>query len=197
MRDMGRTSNFLKAINKYAAEQRRELKNQTEEFKKKELQKAEAEVLRDAYYLIQKEMAQMRKGISSEASKEEMQGRKELFAQRKTIVEEVFRRCEKRLLEFANTSAYEELMKKYASKVSKVLKKPGTVLYVQEKDMEMREELKKSFGKLCKVLVSEEIKIGGLIAVNRNMNMIIDETLDSKLTDQREWFAENSKLNVF
>ena len=61
----------------------------------------------------------------------------------------------------------------------------------------MEEELKESFGKLCKVLVSKEIKIGGLIAVNRNMNIIIDETLDSKLTDQREWFAENSKLNVF
>ncbi len=197
MRDTGRTSNFLKAINKYAAEQRRELKNQAEEFKKKELQKAEAEVLRDAYYLIQKEMAQMRKGISSEVSKEETQGRKELFAQRKTIVEEVFKKCEKRLLEFTNTSEYKELMKNYASKISKVLKKPGTVLYVQEKDMEMEEELKESFGKLCKVLVSKEIKIGGLIAVNRNMNIIIDETLDSKLTDQREWFAENSKLNVF
>lgn len=197
MRDTGSTSNFLKAINKYAAEQRRELKNQTEEFKKKELQKAEAEVLRDAYYLIQKEMAQMRKGISSEVSKEEMQGRKELFAQRKAIVEEVFKKCEKRLLEFANTSEYKELMKNYASKISKVLNKPGTVLYIQEKDMEIKEELKESFGKLCKVLVSEEIKIGGLIAVNRNMNIIIDETLDSKLTDQREWFAENSKLNVF
>lgn len=61
MQDIGKTSNFLKAINKYAAEQRKEIKTRAEEFRKYELQKAEAEVLRDAYYLIQNEMAQMKK----------------------------------------------------------------------------------------------------------------------------------------
>ena len=61
MQDGGKTSNFLKAINKYAAEQRKEIKTRAEEFRKYELQKAEAEVLRDAYYLIQNEMAQMKK----------------------------------------------------------------------------------------------------------------------------------------
>ena len=40
-----KTSNFLKAIDKYAKEQQKEIKLKANEFKIKELQKAEAEVL--------------------------------------------------------------------------------------------------------------------------------------------------------
>ena len=62
-----KTSNFLKAIDKYAKEQQREIKAKANEFKIKELQRAEAEVLRDSYHLIQREMASMRKKIDGEA----------------------------------------------------------------------------------------------------------------------------------
>lgn len=197
MQEAGKSSNFLKAINKYAAEQRKEIKTRAEEFRRFELQKAEAEVLKDAYFLIQKEMAQMKKGISSEVSKLEMEKRKELFAKRQTIMNEVFEKAKIKLLEFTQTQDYNELMKKYVSMVSNVLKKSGTVLYICKRDEHMADELLEAFGKSCKVEVSDEIKIGGVMAVNQSMSMIIDETIDSKLEDQKEWFAENSKLNIF
>ena len=190
MQNTGKTSNFLKAINKYAAEQRKEIKTQAEEFRKYELQKAEAEVLRDAYFLIQKEMAQMKKGISSEVSKMEMEKRKELFAKRQSIMNEVFKKAEDKLFEFTGTQAYKELLKKYVSSISKVLKKQGTILYICKRDENMVDEIKQAYGKLCEVQVSDDIKIGGVMAVNENMSMIVDETIDAKLNDQKEWFAE-------
>ncbi len=197
MQNTGKTSNFLKAINKYAAEQRKEIKTQAEEFRKYELQKAEAEVLRDAYFLIQKEMAQMKKGISSEVSKMEMEKRRELFAKRQLIMNEVFKKAEDKLLEFTKTQDYKELIKKYVSSISKIIKKPGTILYICKRDKDMIDEIKETYGKPCSVEVSENIKIGGVLAENQEMSIIIDETIDAKLDDQREWFAENSKLNVF
>ena len=51
-----KASNFLKAINKYAEEQRKEIQKEVEDFKREELEKAEAEVLNDAFQLIQSEM---------------------------------------------------------------------------------------------------------------------------------------------
>lgn len=197
MQNTGKTSNFLKAINKYAAEQRKEIKTQAEEFRKYELQKAEAEVLRDAYFLIQKEMAQMKKGISSEVSKMEMEKRRELFAKRQLIMNEVFKKAEDKLLEFTKTQDYKELIKKYVSSISKVIKKPGTILYICKRDKDMIDEIKETYGKPCGVEVSENIKIGGVLAENQEMSIIIDETIDAKLDDQKEWFAENSKLNIF
>ena len=56
-----KASAFLEAINKYAEQQRNEIHAEVEQFKEEELKKAEIEVLTDAYTLIQKEMAQMRK----------------------------------------------------------------------------------------------------------------------------------------
>lgn len=197
MQDIGKTSNFLKAINKYAAEQRKEIKTRAEEFRKYELQKAEAEVLRDAYYLIQNEMAQMKKNIASEVSKLEFEKRRELFAKRQAIMDDVFKKAQNKLLNFAKTQGYIELLKSHASSVSKILKKSGTVLYICKRDEGFIDEIREAYGKICKVEVSDKIKIGGILAVNKVMSLVVDETLDSKLEEQRIWFEENSKLNIF
>ena len=197
MQDIGKTSNFLKAINKYAAEQRKEIKTRAEEFRKYELQKAEAEVLRDAYYLIQNEMAQMKKNIASEVSKLEFEKRRELFVKRQAIMDDVLKKAQDKLLNFAKTQDYIELLKNYASSVSKILKKSGTVLYICKRDEGFIDDIREAYGKICKVEVSDNIKIGGILAVNKVMSLVVDETLDSKLEEQRIWFEENSKLNIF
>lgn len=197
MQDTGRTSNFLKAINKYAAEQRKEIKTEAEEFRKYELQKAEAEVLRDAYFLIQHEMAEMKKNIASEVSKLEFEKRKELFAKRQSIMDDVLKKAQSKLLKFAETQEYVELLKNFAISISKILKKSGTVLYICKRDEKFIECIRESYGKICKVEVSDKVKIGGILAVNKVMSLVVDETLDSKLEEQKEWFAENSKLNIF
>lgn len=197
MQDGGKTSNFLKAINKYAAEQRKEIKTRAEEFRKYELQKAEAEVLRDAYYLIQNEMAQMKKNIASEVSKLELEKRKEIFAKRQVITENVFKKATERLLDFTQTQEYVELLKNYVGSIAKVLKKSGTVLYICKRDEVHSDVIREAYGKICRIEVSRDIKIGGVRAVNKVMSLVVDQTLDTKLEEQKKWFAENSKLNVF
>ena len=197
MRDISKTSNFLKAINKYAAEQRKKIKTSAEEFRKYELQKAEAEVLRDAYFLIQNEMAQMKRNVASEVSKLEFEERKKLFAKRQAIVEDVFKKARERLLEFVSSPDYVDVLKRYAVSISKVLKKSGTTLYISRRDEEYADDIREAYGKICKVEVSDKIKIGGILAVNKAMSLVVDETIDAKLEDQKKWFAENSKLNIF
>lgn len=197
MRDVSKTSNFLKAINKYAAEQRKKIKTSAEEFRKYELQKAEAEVLRDAYFLIQNEMAQMKRNVASEVSKLEFEERKKLFAKRQAIVDDVFKKAKEKLLEFANSPDYVDVLKRYAGSISKVLKKSGTTLYISRRDERYADDIREAYGKICKVEISDKIKIGGILAVNKEMPLVVDETIDAKLEDQKEWFAENSKLNIF
>lgn len=197
MQDVGKTSNFLKAINKYAAEQRKEIKTRADEFRKYELQKAEAEVLRDAYYLIQNEMAQMKKNISSEVSRLEIEKRKELFAKRNAIMSEVLSKAREKLMAFVKTPAYVTFLERSAVAISNVLKKSGTTLYICRDDEHLAEAIREAYGKICKVEVSNDIKIGGILSVNKSMSLVVDETLDAKLDNQKQWFAENSKLNLF
>ena len=101
-----KASAFLEAINKYAEQQRNEIHAEVEQFKEEELKKAEIEVLTDAYTLIQKEMAQMRKEVATEISHEEMEGKRKLFLQRRQITQEVFERAKEKLLAYTQTDTY-------------------------------------------------------------------------------------------
>ncbi|MDQ5983312.1 MAG: V-type proton ATPase subunit E [Eubacteriales bacterium SKADARSKE-1] len=196
MLETDKTSNFLKAIDKYAKEQRREIQSRAQEFKKKELQKAEAEVLRDSYFLIQREMAQMRKSIESKVSKIEVESKRKLLEKRSNITETVFRQAENKLLDFTKTEDYINVLKKEASSIATVLKGPDAILYVKKEDLKFEKELIEAFGRTCKVKVSEEITIGGILGYSAQDGLIVDETLDSKLENQRDWFSENSLLNI-
>ena len=172
-----KASAFLEAINKYAEQQRNEIHAEVEQFKEEELKKAEIEVLTDAYTLIQKEMAQMRKEVATEISHEEMEGKRKLFLQRRQITQEVFERAKEKLLAYTQTDTYPSLLEGYASSIAKTLTKPGTVLLVREADLVYA-------------------VIGGIRGSNLEMGLVADETMDSKLEAQYEWFFANSGLTI-
>lgn len=143
-----KASAFLEAINKYAEQQRNEIHAEVEQFKEEELKKAEIEVLTDAYTLIQKEMAQMRKEVATEISHEEMEGKRKLFLQRRQITQEVFERAKEKLLAYTRTDTYPSLLEGYASSMAKTLTKPGTVLLVREADLVYADRIQSLFASL-------------------------------------------------
>ncbi|WP_312692987.1 V-type ATP synthase subunit E [Caproiciproducens sp.] len=187
---------FYLAINHYAEEQRKKIEQEVAEFKQKELDEAEVDVLTEAYRLIQKEMAEMRNGISREMAQREMEGRKELLAKRQKITTEVFERARKALVDYTQTGDYAGLLKKFAAELSKTFTKPGTVLCIKKEDENYQELIKEAFGKDCVLKINPDIHIGGIRAYNSQMGIAADVTLDSMLEDQREWFAENSGMAV-
>lgn len=191
-----KTSNFLKAINKYAEEQRTQIQKEVEDFKKEELEKAESEVLNDAFQLIQAEMAEMKTHVSSELSKKEMNGRKTLFEKRNLIADEVFNQAKNKLIDFVKSDEYPKLIKKYTKDIAKILNKPGTIIYIRKDDIPLSDMIKSEFKMDCTIKISDEITIGGIYASNEDMGIVADESLDSKLEEQRTWFAENSGLKV-
>ena len=191
-----KASAFLEAINKYAEQQRTEIHAEVEQFKEEELKKAEIEVLTDAYTLIQKEMAQMRKEVATEISHEEMEGKRKLFLQRRQITQEVFERAKEKLLAYTQTDTYPSLLEGYASSIAKTLTKPGTVLLVREADLVYADRIQKAFSLPCEVKEDDSIVIGGIRGSNLEMGLVADETMDSKLEAQYEWFFANSGLTI-
>ena len=193
----GKTSSFLKAINKYAEEQRLKIQNEIEEFKRQELEKAETEILNDTYILIQKEMAEMKSKISKELCINEMQGKKQLFEKRKSIMEKVFDEVRQRLLDFTKTDEYIEFIKEGVKKVLEVLNGSDVILYIRKEDENLINNLKSNFvDRDFKIEVIDNIYLGGVLGYSLSAGIIADETLDSKFEEQKKWFAENSGLKV-
>lgn len=208
------TDNFLKAIEKYAEEQRTKIRFESETYKKEELEKAETEGLREAYTLIQREMSAVRTEISSKLSRDEMESRTHLFEKRNEMTEKVFDKAAQKLIAFTKTAEYEKLILDSVKKIAQTLKADDIVFYVKSEDLKLAEKIKTTFaserGKekkltdkiraafspACEVKASKEIKIGGITGRSANLGLIADDTLDTKLDGQREWFYKNSGLKV-
>lgn len=193
---VSKTDNFLKAIEKYAEEQRNRIETEAQSMKEKELSKAEDEGLREAYVLIQRRMADVKTEISAELSRAENASRKEIFLRRKEIEDSVFEDVKKKLDAFTGTDAYKSMLEKSAEEIAKYLDAPDVVLYVRKQDLGFEKAIVKAFGKECRVDAYEDIEIGGIIGESRSLGLLADETLDSRLMQQREWFCENSGLKV-
>ena len=208
------SENFLKAIEKYAEEQRNKIRFESESFKKQELEKAESEGLREAYTLIQREMAAIRTEISSQLSRDEMASRKKIFEKRNKMTENVFEKVTQKLVEFTKTADYEKLMLESVKKIAQTLKADDVIFFVKESDLKLADKIKaaytaerlkdkkpadkikSAFSPSCEVKSSKEIKIGGITGRSAGLGLIADETLDTKLDGQREWFYQNSGLRV-
>ena len=187
---------FLEAIDKYALEQREKIKNDAKIVKEQEIEKAETEVLSDIYNMIQSEMAKIKAEIVGQISKKEMACKNSLLKNREQISKEVFNNVKDKLVEFTQTEEYINLLAKLAKDMSEILLENNTKLFINSADVKFKPFLEKAFEDRCTVEVDDNIKIGGIRGYNADMGIVIDETLDSKLEAQRDWFKEHSGLTV-
>ncbi|HEX2986015.1 MAG TPA: V-type ATP synthase subunit E family protein [Caproiciproducens sp.] len=191
-----KVNKFYLAINHYAEEQRKKIEQEIAEFKHKELEEAEVDALTEAYRLIQKEMTEMRNGIAREMAQREMNGRRELLEKRQQITETVFERARQQLVEFTKKAEYVDLLKKFASQLPNQFRRAGTVIGIRKDDEQYKDQIKNAFGNDCTFKIDTGILIGGFRAYNYEVGMVADQTLDSLLEDQRQWFEEQSGMAV-
>ena len=184
-----RTSSFLKAIDKYAKEQHSKIIKEVQEIEKKELEKAEIEIMDDVRNMAQREHLKMKNKITIEISHKELDERKKLAKKRQRIVKEIFDLCKDKLIEYSKSSKYPEYLCKCAYKISSVLKDDDVILYVKEEDLKYCDLIKNSFVGSCKVEPTDDIEIGGIKGLSHKRKLIADETLDSNLLAQKDWFA--------
>ena len=183
---------FLSAINKFAEEQRVKIRDEGKAFRKKELEKAEREALKEAYQFIQVKMNSVKNEITSKIFKKEFIARKKIFSMRKKILENVFFRAKDKILTFSKTDDYKQKLSKNVYKILENFKQQKIVFFVKKEDFELLNTL--NLGSEYKIKISKDITLGGIKAFVLKTKIVIDETLDTKLENQREWFLEHSGL---
>jgi len=62
--------------------------------------------------------------------------------------------------------------------------------------MKYKDELIKAYGTALEVEVSDKITIGGFIVKNKATNVVVDESLDFALENQKDWFYKTSGLMI-
>ncbi len=191
-----KTDNFLKAILKYTDEQRQSMHSEINQIKEQKLKEAEAKAKADSEKLIKDKLEEKKNEQTGVLAKKTQDGQKKLFLERAQMTEEVFNRAAEKLIAYTKKSEYSDKLIESAKQISTLFGNKSCVLYVNSRDIQMADKIKANFSGNAEIIADKTIKIGGIKGYCEELSIVADETLDSKLADQREWFIENSNLSV-
>ena len=191
-----KTDNFLNAIKRYAKEQKSAIRGEVKQLKTERLKEAEEESKRESQRLVKDELRAARGRHTAELAAKTQEGRRKLFIARAEMVDEIFALAQQKLIEYTKTEEYAAKLRESVGAVAELFGNDSCVLYVSERDLGAAQELKGLFSGGVEVQPDQTIRIGGVKGFCSSRGVIADETLDSKLEAQREWFVEHAALSV-
>lgn len=196
VRNKTKPDRFLNAIKKYAREQKNAMRTEVNQLKTERLQQAEENARRDSEKLIREKLEEARSRETVILASKTKEGQKKLFIARSEMVEDVFERAAQKLVAYTATDAYAEKLLKSAEEIAALFGDNDCTVYLREEDLAKADEIKALFSGAVTVEKDDSIRIGGIKGSCGSLHIIADETLDSKLRAQREWFIENADLSV-
>lgn len=191
-----KTDNFLKAIKKYAGAQKKAMEGEVKQLKSERLKEAEEKAKRDSEALKKQKLNEVHNSQTAKLATKTQGGQKQLYIARAQMTEEVFKLASDKLKAYAQTAEYRAKLNDSAKAVAELFGGKDCIIYVNERDIAEAEQFKSLFSAGSEVKADKTIQIGGVKAYCESMGIIADETLDSKLDLQREWFVENAELSV-
>lgn len=191
-----RAAKFFDAITKDAEERHEEMTRKTRETVESGLEKAKTKAHSQAQAKIERERMLKEQEFNRTVANERTQQRARLTDKRGAITDEVFGDAREKLTAFTESDGYADFLKKSAAGFAAVFPQGDVTVYARPGDMRFADDIKKAFGRDCKVESSDEITIGGCRAGVAGGSTVADDTLDTRLEAQREWFLENSGMSV-
>ena len=191
-----KTDNFLKAIKKYAKAQKKSMRYEVNQLKTERLKEADEKGKMDKDALIREKLNEKRNKMTAQLAKKTQEGQKKLYIERSAMTEEVFKLAADKLVAFTQTDKYRSMLIDGAKEIADLFGDEDCVIYVKESDMSFDSQIRELFGGNAEVRADNTIVIGGVKGFCKSMGIIADETLDSKLDEQRGWFVENADLSV-
>jgi V/A-type H+-transporting ATPase subunit E len=187
-------NSFISAVLNDAQERRKKILDELASMREAELQKAEKEILVEAYKYMHEELARISKDSSFKMSKVTLEYKRDLLKLRSEIINGVIEAVSEKLEKFSNSDEYISFLTSTAEKTSALLNSKPAFLMIRKEDFKYENELLKSFAAGSSAVIDENIALGGFRVKCPEAGIFIDETLDSKLTEQKNKFEENSGL---
>ncbi len=186
---------FKKSIRREIERETARINCDIESYRHAQMEALEDEVLSECYRTIQAAVAQIRMEYTTQRSQALGEMRRHLLRQRDEHAGAVFEKVKEKLRAFASGAEYPAWLEKKLSAAAKEYRMRKPVLYVREADLPLRAALEKALPG-CEVRASSEIATGGFIIEEPELSYVINESLDSILNEQKEWFFSNSGLRM-
>lgn len=195
MNEKTKESKFLDAINKYAEQQKAQITQEIEDYKNTKIEQATEQGLQDAYDLIREDISRRKAVIVNDLAKKELALRNELFYERQTLADKVFDEARQKLVAFTETDDYNRFL---GRSLAEIKVKCGTArcdIAIAPTDEDKRGLIADVFPD-ARITADPHIQIGGIKANCPELGILMDDTLDSRLEEQRGWFIETCSMKV-
>ncbi len=189
-------SKYVDAITAEAQQAKEDAERKISQYKATQISRCKRAALADSEREIKRRTAIIREDIGREFSTREVSLRQQIFTKREEITSAVFSEASKRLCKFTESPEYKDFVVNSAVEIKKNLIGRDKVIkvYLRECDMELKGDIETAFSFPCEFIADNSILIGGIKA--KFSSVIIDDTLDSRLSAQTGWFEENSGLDI-
>lgn len=178
-------SRFLNSIDKYAKKKRLKLVEEIRQIENDKLVKEESKIIEQAKFLMMSELTDVKSKISLKIYKEQTNALQQVCKRRSEIENEVFDLCKKHLEEFTKSDLYLSKLESSLKYASEFFKNSFDVS-AREQDISYLKQLRDLF-KIENIFVDSKIKHGGLVF--KKGNVILDDSFDYHLKEQRNFFA--------
>lgn len=121
--------------------------------------------------------------------------RKAVFERRSEIANKTLSAVSEKLRVFTNSEEYKNFLLNSAENILNAFGSGNVTLLLRPEDMKFSSLLLEKFPGIS-VSKDSTIKIGGVKGINSIVTLLIDDSLDSRLANQKKWFEENSELYI-
>lgn len=187
---------FVQAVTDHAAAQSRQVHREVEAYKRARLAEVEKKALAESSDMIKREQAALQKEIRLEMSRRELTARRQLLEKRREMTEKIFEEAKVKLIDFTESDVYPAFLAASFEAIASEIPADGTVYYASERDKKREIILQKFLPDGAKLEFVKDIQIGGIRAYHAPSGLMPDDTLDTRLEQQREWFAASSGLTM-
>ena len=186
---------FIGEIERVSQNEIKKIQKEIDNIKNKNLKELEETARHNAEIIVSHEVESMDSEHAISLSRLKDDNQRKLMKKRQELTENLFMEISEKIMAYTETDDYYEKMKEKISHLSSRYHSDG-VLRLATKDMTLAEELSEKFSGEVLVKPDESIKIGGFILVFHQERIIINETYDARLKEEREKFYANPELII-
>lgn len=195
MIQQSKINSFINSIKETAEEKRAAISTETQHMLDSETAEMEAQAKKAADDYVNAKTASIKLEAGRRISESASECRKNVFSRRNEIADKTLSSVAEKLGEFTESEEYKAFLFGCAEKILDDFGSGNVTLLLRPEDMKFKAELEAKFPN-ASVSQDDSIRIGGLKGINSIVTLLIDDTLDSRLEQQKRWFEENSGLYI-
>jgi len=185
---------FSRDIISKSDEEIEKLKNEIDEKKTRSIKRIETEVHTRIFRSLEIDLSDLNADFSANLSRVKNEYTRVLMKKRRELLDSIVEEVRAKCIKFVESKKYKEFIDKKIKSISEKFYNKAIEFRIKKNDKIVKESIKNHLDDKYEIKEVNEIEIGGFSVVCYEMGVMLDETIDTKLSERQLWFYEHSDL---